>query len=296
VLVVVTIAAFFLIRLVPGDPARVVLGPFASNESVAQLRHQLGLDEPTLSQAFRFLAQAARLDFGRSITQEASVVGLIGPRIAPSMALTVSGLGVALLIAIPLAFAASRRRDGAVDDLVRTLSSIMLAMPTFWFGILLALLIGLKLSVLPTSGYGYTVLDHVRGLILPAVTLGVSVAPLILRTLRSSLIQTSNQDFIEAARARGLSERRILFRHTTRNSVAATITVVGVIAGYLLSGAVVVEAVFSIPGLGTLLVNSVSARDFPVIQGLVIFFGAVVVVVSILNDLVYVALDPRVRL
>lgn len=296
VLIVVTFVAFIMIRLVPGDPARKAVGPYASQESVDALRHELGLDQPLLSQAFVFMKDAARFDFGSSITQNATVASLVGPRIVPSLALAGAGLAIALVIATSLALAAARRRDTWIDHAIRGVSSVMLAMPSFWFGLILALVFGYKLGLLPTSGYGYTFGEHVQGLVLPAVTLGVAVAPLMLRTLRSSLLDTFGQDYIEAARARGLSNRRVVWRHALRNSLAATVTVLGVIVGYAVSGAVVIESVFAIPGLGSLLVSSVATRDFPVIQALVVLFGALVVAVSILNDLLYAALDPRVRL
>jgi len=296
VLALLLVAVFFLIRLVPGDPVRIVLGPRASQASVDIVRHQLGLDRSTLSQFGSFASGAVHFDFGRSIVQSTPVSTLIAPRIAPSLFLIGYGLLVAFLIAIPLALVSALHKDRPSDHAIRGGSTIALAMPPFWLGILLIYFVGLKLGLFPTSGYGQGFWDHLRSLTLPAVTLGVSVSPVLLRTLRSSLLETFGEGYVEAALAHGLTKRRVLYRHVLRNSLAATITVAGVLVGALLSYAVVVESVFGIAGLGSLLVQSVSTRDFPTVQGLTFLFALCVVVVSVVTDVVYVVLDPRIKL
>lgn len=296
VLFLVLLAVFFLIRAVPGDPVRIVLGPRAPQSSVDLVRHQVGLDRPVLDQFGSFVGGAAHFDFGESIVQRTAVSTLIAPRIEPSVFLMLYGLLVALVVAVPLALASALRKDRLPDHAIRGFSTVTLAMPPFWLGILLIYFLALKLGAFPTSGYGDTFAEHVQSLTLPALTLGLSVSPVLLRTLRSSLLETLGEGYVEAALAHGLTTRRVVVRHVLRNSLAATITVAGILVGVLLSTAVIVENVFGIAGLGSLLVQSVSTRDFPTIQGLTFLFAVVVVLVSFATDVVYVLLDPRVKL
>jgi peptide/nickel transport system permease protein len=294
--VAIAAATFVLVHLVPGDPARISLGPQASQQSVDELRHRLNLDEPIGQQLTGYLGDLAHLDFGTSIRFKQPVTDLVGPRIGPSLLLVTMSLAIALLVSMPLAVVAARRRNRGPDHAIRVFSMVTFAMPSFWLALLLVLAFSLQLDWLPSSGYGTGFPEHVKSLILPALTVGLFVAPVLLRTMRSSVIETLDEDYVDAARARGLRERRVLGRYVVRNSLLSTVTVVGVFVGGLLSTAVVVENVFSIPGLGSLLVDSVSQRDFPTIQGLTIVFGCTVVVINLITDLVYLALDPRVRL
>lgn len=296
VLLLVLLGVFLLIRLAPGDPVRIVLGPRAPQSSVDLVRHQVGLDRPLLTQLGDFIGGAAHFDFGESIAQRTAVSTLIGPRIQPSVFLMLYGLLVAVVVAVPLALSSALRKDRLADHIIRGFSTVTLAMPSFWLGILLIYFLALQLGAFPTSGYGEGFSEHVKSLTLPAITLGLSVSPVLLRVLRSSLLDTLGEGYVEAALARGLTERRVVYRHVLRNSLAATITVAGILVGVLLSASVIVENVFGIPGLGSLLVQSVSTRDFPTIQGLTFLFAVVVVVVSVVTDLVYVLLDPRVKL
>lgn len=294
--VAIAAATFVLIHLVPGDPARTSLGPQASQESVDELRHTLHLDEPVGEQLAGYLGDLARLDFGTSIRFREPVTDLVGPRIGPSLMLIAMSLAIALAVSLPLAVVAARRRNRASDHAIRVFSMVTFAMPSFWLALLLVLVFSLQLGWLPSSGYGSGFAEHLRSLVLPAATVGLFVAPVLLRTMRSSVIETLDEDYVDAARARGLGERRVLARYVVRNSLLSTVTVVGVFVGGLLSTAVVAENVFSIPGLGSLLVDSVSQRDFPTIQGLTVVFGCTVVVINLITDLLYLALDPRVRL
>jgi peptide/nickel transport system permease protein len=295
-IVAIAAATFVLIHLVPGDPARASLGPQASRASVDELRHQLGLDEPLGQQLASYLGDLARLDFGRSIRFKVPVTDLVVPRVGPSLLLIAMSLAVAVAISVPLGVFAARRRNRGPDHAIRVFSMVTFAMPSFWLALLLVLVFSLQFDVLPSSGYGRGFAGHVKSLILPAATVGLFVAPVLLRTMRSSVIETLDEDYVDAARARGLGERRVLRRYVVRNSLLSTVTVVGVFVGGLLSTAVVAENVFSIPGLGSLLVDSVGQRDFPTIQGLTLVFGCAVVVINLATDLLYLALDPRVRL
>jgi peptide/nickel transport system permease protein len=295
-LIGVTLVAFALIHLVPGDPVRILLGGHATAANVAALRHTLGLDHSLPQQYWRFLSGAFTGSFGQSIEYRTSVSSIVGPRIGTSLELIAYALAVAIAIALPLAFLAALRRDGLADHAIRLGTTVTFAMPSFWVGLILSLLVSLKLGWLPPSGYGTTLVQHVEGLTLPAVTIGLSLSPLLTRILRSSLIDTLSSEYVGAARARGLSEARVLGRHVLRNSLTATVTLLSLLFAVLLSGTVVVENVFAIPGLGSLLVSSVSARDFPIIQALTFIFGVGVILASLLSDLVQAALDPRVRL
>lgn len=296
VLIAVTLIAFSLIHLVPGDPARVMLGARATEETVALLREQLGLNKPLATQYINFVLNAVRLEFGNSLFLRAPVGPIIVDRASNSVSLLLYSIVVSLLIAVPLAMLSAVRRNRPEDHVVRLFTTITFAMPAFWTALILVLIFSLRLGLFPTSGLGQGLPNLILSLTLPAVTVGFYLAPVLLRSLRASLIETLSAEFIEAARARGLSERRVLFKHVLRNSLIAMITVLGVNIGFLISGAVVVENVFAIPGLGSLMVTSIVARDYPVVIALTLVFGVAVVFVNLLVDLSYAILDPRIRL
>lgn len=296
VLIGITVASFVLIHLVPGDPARIQLGPRATLASVHRLDKQLGLDKPLLSQYVSFLGGAVRLNFGESLALHQSVGGLIRSRIGVTALLMTYSLLISLALTVPLGVLAAVRRDRLVDHAIRVVGMTLFVMPVFWLGLLLSLIFGLELGVLPTGGYGSGVTGVLRSLTLPALTLALAMTPLFVRSLRASVVQTLDAGFVEAARARGFSERRVLFGHCLRNASISTVTVVGLTIGALVSGTVIIEYVFAIPGLGALLVSSVSARDFPTVQGLVVILALAVIGINLLTDLAYAAIDPRVRL
>jgi peptide/nickel transport system permease protein len=296
VLIGVTIGAFAIVHLVPGDPARILLGPHASPAAVARLHQALGLDQSLPTQYWHFIRGAVTFHFGTSIKSQDSVASDIAGRVMPSLLLVGYSLLVSLLIAVPLGTLAAVRRGGWTDQGIRILTTVAFVMPSFWLGLLLIEVVSVQLGLLPTSGYGTTAAQHLKSLTLPAITVGLGLSPLLLRQLRSNVIDTMQTEYVEAARVRGLSEPRVLFKHVMRNSVTSTVTLVGIMAGVLVSLVVVIENVFSIPGLGSLLVGAVSARDFPMIQALTLVLGVCVVVSSVLTDLVYAVLDPRVRL
>ena len=296
VLLGITVASFVLIHLVPGDPARVQLGPHATAVEVAALKRQLGLDRPLLAQYWSFLSGAVKLQFGESLALHQPVGGVIRGKLGVTLWLLVYSLFVSLVLTFPFGVIAAVKRDRPVDHGIRVVGMTLFVMPVFWLGLLLSLIFGLELGWLPTGGYAHGVLGTLRSLTLPAVSLGLVLAPLFVRSLRASVIQTLDAGFVESARARGLSEQRVLVRHVLRNASISTVTLVGLMVGSLVSGMVIVENVFSIPGIGTQLVASVSARDFPMVQGLVIVMALAVIVVNLLTDLAYAAIDPRVRL
>jgi len=296
VLLIVTLVSFLLIHLVPGDPVRITLGAHAPPDAVQRVRHQLGLDRSLLAQFGSFLTGLLQGNLGTSINLQLPVSGILGPRIAPSIFLLIYGMIISLLVAIPLGVFSALYRNRPPDHAIRVVATVGLAMPSFWFGLLLVEVFSLHLHLLPVSGYGSGFVGHLESLTLPAVTVGLYLAPLIVRTLRSSLIETLSADFITSARARGFRETRVIGKHALRNALIATITIVAINIGYLISGSVVIENVFGIPGLGSLLVSSIQMRDFPTISALTLLFGVLVILVNLLADLSYAIVDPRIRL
>jgi peptide/nickel transport system permease protein len=293
----VTLVVFLLIHVVPGDPGRTVLGTKASPAAVASLDHRLGLDQGIVAQYLHYMGHLFQGSLGTSITAFASVTSMIGARIVPTLALVAYAMALAVAIAIPLALIAALRANRLPDHVVRLVAVVLYAIPAFWFGLMLAVLFGLKWHIFPTSGYdGSFPMGLLRTLTLPAVTIALFVAPVIVRVLRASVIETLGADFTQAAKARGLGQRRVLTRHVLRSSLTATVTLLGVSIGQLVGLIVVVEQVFAFPGLGSLLVSSVLARDYPTVQGVTLIFALMVVLANLAADLMYVVLDPRVRL
>lgn len=290
------VATFLIVRLVPGDPVIALLGPRATPEAIAQARHTLGLDRSIPRQLITFIGQVVRGDLGRSIPLHESATTAIGPRVAPSGFLILYGLVIAVALGVPLAIVAALRPNGVVDHVVRLLTTFAFAMPTFWLGLMLALLFGLELHWLPVSGYGTGPGGVLRSLTLPALTLGLSLTVVVVRTLRTRLLEVFDTEYIEAARSRGLSTTRIVLGHALRNAIMSTIAILSVDIGFLIGGTVVIEAVFRLPGLGTLLLQSVQRRDYALIQAIALIAGAAVVVVGLLADLLQAVLDPRVAL
>jgi peptide/nickel transport system permease protein len=295
VLLGVLIVSFLVIRLIPGDPVRLMLGINATPENVARIEEDLGLDEPILGQLRTFFVNSFTLDFGDSIVKQAAVRDVIGDRILPTVYLILTSVFVALVLALPLGILSAAKRNRSADHVVRLVTMITFAMPSFWLGLMLALLISLQLDLLPVSGYGEGAVGILRSLTLPSLTLGLFLAPMLIRTLRASLIEAMQTEYVEAARARGFSGTRVIGKHALRNSLIPLITVLSINVGFLISGTVVVENVFQIPGLGSLLVESVLTRDYPIIQSLVLVFGVMVIVINILSDLAYSLVDPRIR-
>ncbi len=290
----VTLFAFLTIQLVPGDPIRIMLHGRATDEVVAAAHQRLGLDQPLPVQFARFVWNALHGDLGISIIQKASVTEIVGERLEASVFLLTYSALIAVALALPLALVAASRRDRPIDHAIRIGGMIGFAMPPFWMGLLLMLFFGLTLGLFPIAGYGKGFLGHLVHLTLPSLTIALFLAPILIQSLRAAMLDVMTADYIEVARAKGLSERRILVKHVLRNALIPTITVLAVNIGWLLSGAVIVEYVFSIPGLGTLLVRAVGFRDYPVIQGLAVVFAMLVVTVNLLADLIYILVDRRV--
>jgi peptide/nickel transport system permease protein len=292
----IAILTFLMIHLVPGDPARIELGAHATPESVAHVRHEIGLDRPFFAQFATYLGNTLTGQFGNSITFTAPVTEVIANRLAPTAILIGYGMLIALAFGVPLAIIAAVRRGGLVDGAIRLVSTFSFGMPPFWSGLMLSFIFGLELKLFPVSGYKSGIGGILETMTLPAVTLAFALLVIVVRNLRSSLIDVLQSDYIDAARARGFSERRIVVRHALRNSVIGTITILSSLFGYVISVMVLIEAVFQIPGVGILLVQAVQKRDYQLVQALALLAGVVVVFVGLFTDVIHAAIDPRIRL
>lgn len=298
-LFVVSLVVFAILRLVPGDPALLLLGDFASPESVAALRAQLGLDQPWPAQYFAWLSSLLSGDFGNSISTGEPVLSAMFSRLAVTAQVVLVAFSLAMLIAVPAGMLAAHRQNGALDLAVVLGVVLCLSVPSFWVGLLLILLFGVKLGWLPTVGWVSPVEDLALGLqyvALPALALLLVEMGQIARMTRASTIEVLRLDYILHARAKGLPESRVLWRHAFPNALAPTVTVAGMLLGSLLGGAAVIETVFTLPGLGRLLVDAIYQRDYPVVQGVLMFVATVQVTMNLLVDLLYPLFDPRVKL
>lgn len=296
VLIGVTIISFVLIHLIPGDPAQVILGVHAQPENLAAMRHQLGLDRPLWRQYSLYLGDVLRLDLGDSIKFQQSVDSLLQKRIGVTLFLVGFSTLLTIVIAFPLGIIAALKKNSLFDQIVRAVLMVTMVMPAFWVGILLLILFGVKLDLLPVSGYGDGFFGHVSHMFLPSLTIALSLSPILVRSLRSSILQSMSSDYVRTARAKGLGERNVLSAHVLKNALIPSITLLGLSVGYLMGSTVIVERVFSLPGVGSLLVDSIGARDYPVVQAITLVFAVFVILVNVATDLVYTYLDPRVQL
>lgn len=294
VLLGISLITFYMIHLIPGDPARNMLGPRATPQRVAELRQSLGLDEPLWSQYCRFLTGVVRGDLGTSLYYRQAVGPLVLERLPATIFLVIYSAIVALVVAIPLGILAAVRRNTWLDQVIRAVSLVTLAMPAFWLGVLFILYFGLYRGWFPIGGYGETFAEHLHHLFLPALTIALAMAPILIRSLRSSMAGNLRAQYATTARAKGLTEQRVITGHVLRPSLISTVTVLGVNLGFLIGSTVIIETVFAIPGLGFLMVSSIQTRDYPVIQAVTLVMAMLVVLVNLLTDMTYALLDPRV--
>lgn len=291
----VTLMVFLMARLLPGNAALAILGQRATAASVAALSEQLGLNKPLWEQYVLFLGRLVRGNLGSSLTYQVPVTDLLTQAIPVTLSLLALALAISLVISIPLAALAASRPSGPRDLGVRVFTLLGQGMPQFWLGIMLIMLLAVGLHVFPVGGYGTSAAEHPYYLFLPALTLAIAMCPTIIRSLRSSMINVLESDYVGTARSKG-SYGVALFRdHVLRNAAIPTVSVIGVNLGYLVGGSLVIEKVFALPGLGSLMINAIFTRDFPTIQGVTLFVALFVVVVGILTDVWYTMLDPRVN-
>ena len=290
VLIGVSTLVFLLIHLIPGDPVQAMLGDSAAPQDIEALRERLGLNRPLYVQYAGFMTGIVRGDLGTSIRTNQTVTSAIAERMPATAELAVASMTVAILIAIPLGILAAVRAGTSVDHIATTLALLGISMPTFWLGPLLAIVFSISLGWLPVSGRG--TMAH---LVLPAITLGAPLAAVLARITRASLIEELGELYVLAARAKGVSRVRAVLAHAFRNSLIPIVTVLGLQFGAVLTGAVITETIFAWPGVGRLLIQSISARDYPAVQGCILLIAVTYVSVNLLVDLAYGFLDPRIR-
>ena len=300
VLFVVSLAIFLLIHLVPGDPAAAILGDEASPEQIAELREALGFNDPLPLQYLRWVGGLFRGDWGTSFFMEGTMLEIIGSHVIPTLQQTLVAVGFATLVGVPLGMVAAIRHGSPTDRIISAFSSVGISLPSFLMGLCLVLLISVKLRWLPSSGYK-SIADfgwqtHIRYMLLPGIALGFIEMGLIIRMTRSSMLEILSADYIRMAKAKGVSRRTMFFRHALMNALIGILTVVGLSFISCLGGAAVTETIFNIPGIGKLTLNAVMRRDYEVVQAVVLLVSLLNVVFTLVLDLLYGLIDPRVRL
>jgi peptide/nickel transport system permease protein len=293
-----SVVVFLIVHLVPGDPARAILGLNATPELVARLRTQLGLDDSLVSQYFAWLGNVVTGDFGTDYSSNAPISELLGQRLPVTIELAVAALLIAVVIGVPLGVAAAVWRGRAPDAAAQGVSMAGISVPDFWLGIILILVFSLGLGALPSSGwvaFGQDPAGNLEHILLPALALGVGFGAVLIRVTRAAMLEVLAQDYIRFCRAKGVPESSVIFKHALRNAAIPITTVVGMQAGYLLGGAIVIEQVFSLPGVGRLVLDGVLQRNYPVVQGGVLVVGAMFIAVNLLADVLYTVLNPRLR-
>jgi peptide/nickel transport system permease protein len=293
-LLLIGVAVFVIARLLPGDSVSAMLGDRATDEAIRRLTRQLGLDQSIFAQFIAFLEAVVRGELGTSLAFKVPVTALIADRLPVTLFLTGLAAVLAILLAVPLAFVAALNANRWPDLAIRSLFQVGLSSPVFFVGLVLLTVFAAWLRLFPVGGYGTGFIDNLHHLFLPALTLALSFAAIIMRSLRASILHVLEAEFVDFARAKGLATRVILFRHVMRNALIATVTLVGLHIGQLLGGAVITESVFAVPGVGRLMVDSIFARDYPVIQSLTLVLALLVSVAFLVTDLIQMWLDPRV--
>lgn len=290
----ILLVVFILVRLLPGDPASAILGDRALDADVERINRDLGLDQPLPVQFVAFVKAVATGNLGNSIQLRLPVTQLIAQRMPVTLLLTAMSAVIALLLAVPLAFLAALKRDKTADNVIRGAFQVGLSMPVFYLGLILLTVFGAKLGWFPVGGYGEGFIDNLHHLILPALTLALSLATILMRNLRAAIIGVVGAEYVDFARAKGLRPRLIMIRHVLRNALISTVTLFGLSVGTLLGGAVITETVFAIPGAGRLMIDSIYGRDYPVVQGMTMALAVLVSLTFLVTDIVQAWLDPRI--
>ncbi|MDQ3656464.1 MAG: ABC transporter permease [Chloroflexota bacterium] len=295
----IALIAFTLVRLTPGDPASVVAGPDATFEEVERIRRSMGLDEPIW---FQFVAWIERVflhgDLGDSLVQEQPVLEMILQRAQPTLLLAAVGAFFSMLIGIPFGVIAAVKHNSWIDRFLMSAAIVGLSIPNFWLGVLLVLGLAIYWPLFPPAGFEPIQeggLSALRYLILPGIAIGASNAAFLARMVRSSMLDVLNQDYVRTARAKGLRQRAVIYRHALRNAMIAPLTIVGLLVANLASGTIIIEIVFNVPGVGRLLINSVGRRDYPIMQGIILITALIYILANLIVDLLYSVLDPRVK-
>jgi ABC-type dipeptide/oligopeptide/nickel transport system permease component len=290
----ITLVTFFLLRLIPGDPALAILGSSYTHQRANAIDASLGLNKPIWTQYGLFMDHLFHGNLGYSYFYSESATTVISQHLAPTVFLIIYSAVLAAAISLPLGFISGVRRGGIIDQTTRVFFTISFAMPAFWLGIILLLVFSVHLNVFPLSGFGSGIAGHLYYLFLPALTIALGFSTVLIRSLRAATISTLQAEFVDTARMKGIAYQKVLRRHVFRVAVLAVVAVYGVNLAYLISGTVLVENVFSLPGLGQLLVNSVANRDYPVVQAVALLFAVLIVLINLLTDITQAGLDPRV--
>lgn len=294
----VSVITFLFLHLSPGGPAYSILGAEATPERVADIRNEYGLNQPLYQQYLQWIIGVLQLDFGESIIESVPVKELLAQRLPISVSLAAGALIVSLGISIPAGIISAVNRDAWPDTAARIFAFWGVSMPNFWLGILLILFVSVRWGILPIYGYvnpSESIVGWIRHLILPSITLGTALAAIVTRITRSSMLETLDENYLKTARAKGVSERGVIAKHALRNALIPVTTIVGLQLGFLLGGSVIIEVVFALPGMGQLIVDSIFSRDFPVVQGAVLVYAGIFVLVNFIVDLLYATIDPRIR-
>lgn len=296
-LIGVSILVFLITRLTPGDPVRLLVGPDAPEDRVIEVRHQLGLDRPVIEQYFQFVRNAVTGDLGNSLRTKQPVIDELAERFPITLQLTTLAVIIAVGVGIPLGVISATKRDSVMDKAATLIALFGASMPLFWIAIMAILFFSVNLRWLPTGGNDGPLwtAQGFRSYILPAVTLALGPIALIMRLTRSSMLEVLNREYVTVARAKGLVESKVVVRHALRNALLPIVTFVGLIFGALLGGAVVTETIFSLPGVGRLVITAINQRDYPIIQGAVLMLAVIFTLINFLVDLLYAVIDPRIR-
>ncbi len=291
----ISLTIFLLIHLIPGDPAQVMLGFRATPQAIAALHHAWHLDDPLPLQYVHFAGRLLTGDLGVSVQYQVPVRDLLWTRLPETLLLALISTLMSVVLGVPLAAMAALKRDRWPDVVIRLVTIVGFTMPSFWLALLLMLLLGSRWRIFPIAGYGSSFGEHLYHLILPSFVIALSIFPLIVRTLRTGLLDVLRTDYVRTARAKGLRRATVVFKHVLRNALIPTVAVVGVNMGYLLGGAVVIESVFGLPGVGFLLIGAINYRDYPMVQAGALVLAMLFVVVNLITDVVYRLIDPRIR-
>jgi peptide/nickel transport system permease protein len=298
IVIVVSILIFLIIKMIPGDPVAIMFGKNPNQEQMEAVRKLYGLDKPLVDQYFTWAGNILQGNWGRSIQTNEPILGMIMERIPRTIALSLIGICLALIISIPSGVASAKHHNTFFDLSITVLNLGFISIPGFWLGILLMLLFSVVLKILPTSGYVEPAMNFfgwLRCMILPSLTVAATFFASLSRMMRSSMLEVLQQDYITLARIKGNKESRVYYIHALRNSLIPLLTVIGLQMGYLMGGEVVIEKVFSYPGLGLLLISSITQRDYPLIQGIILIFAIIIVIINLITDLVYKMVDPKIR-
>jgi peptide/nickel transport system permease protein len=296
VLAVLAVLVFMMIRLIPGDPAVTFLGVQATADKVAALREHMGLDQPLWVQFWLYVSGLAHGDLGTSFIVRVPVLQLVEERLPLTLFLVAYAMTLAVLLTFPLALLAALHRDSFLDQVVRGFTVAMMSTPGFWVGIILLILLGVKLSIFPVGGAGKAWSDRFYYLFLPALTLALGVSAVLIRNLRDAILSTLNAEHVVFARAKGLNSRLVLLKHVLRNALISTVTLFGLYIGFLVGGSVIVESVFALPGMGSMMVTAILGRDYQIVQGFTLVYAVLVSIVYLLTDVTYSFVDPRITL